>query len=56
MKTIETTHLIEKIKEWLENEKQLGSANPDRVVLATASAVAKVHSRVVAICLNNKLE
>lgn len=40
---------IEKIKEWLENEKQLGSADPDRVVLATASAAGKVHSRVVAI-------
>lgn len=41
--------LIEKIKEWLENEKQLGSTDPDRVVLATASAAGKVHSRVVAI-------
>lgn len=40
---------VEKIKKWLEKEKQLGSTNPDRVVLATASATGKVHSRVVAI-------
>lgn len=40
---------IEKMKEWLEKEKQLGSANPDRVVLATVSTTGKVHSRVVAI-------
>lgn len=40
---------IQKINEWLENEKQLGSGEPDRVVLATASASGIVHSRVVAI-------
>ena len=40
---------IEKIYEWLEIEKQLGSAEPDRVVLATASANGTVHSRIVAI-------
>lgn len=40
---------IRKIQEWLETEKQLGSAYPDRVVLATASATGHVHSRVVAI-------
>ena len=40
---------IEKMKEWLEKEKQLGSPEPDRIVLATASSAGKVHSRVVAI-------
>jgi len=40
---------IEKINEWLEIEKNLGSTNPDRIVLATASAAGKVHSRIVAI-------
>ena len=40
---------IEKMQEWLESERQLGSRDPDRVVLATASAVGKVRSRVVAI-------
>lgn len=40
---------INKMQEWLEKEKQLGSPDPDRVILATASAAGKVHSRVVAI-------
>lgn len=37
------------MQEWLEIEKQLGSQDADRVILATASAAGKVHSRVVAI-------
>lgn len=41
--------LIEKIAEWLTKEKELGSTEPERVVLATASKAGKVHSRVVAI-------
>lgn len=40
---------IDKINEWLGKEKQLGSPDPDRIVLATASADGKVHSRIVAI-------
>lgn len=40
---------IKKMKEWLETEKQLGSPDPDRIVLATASSTGKVHSRVVAM-------
>lgn len=40
---------IEKIKEWIKEEKKLGSSLADSVVLATASAEGKVHSRIVAI-------
>lgn len=40
---------LSKIHEWLKKEKQLGSTDPDRMVLATASAAGKVHSRIVAI-------
>lgn len=39
----------EKIKSWLEEEKQLGSGEAGSVVLATASASGEVHSRIVAI-------
>jgi pyridoxamine 5'-phosphate oxidase len=43
------------ITEWIENEKQLGSRNPDRMVLATADKNAIPHSRIVAIReINNK--
>lgn len=38
-----------KIKEWLNKEKELGSPNPDRVVLSTATKEAIPHSRIVAI-------
>ncbi len=37
------------IKNWISEEKELGSSYADSVVLATASAEGKVHSRVVAI-------
>ncbi len=40
---------IDKINEWLKLEKEMGSTNPDRVVLATVSAAGVPHSRVVAI-------
>jgi pyridoxamine 5'-phosphate oxidase len=40
---------IKKIFAWLDKEKQLGSPEPDRVVLATALANGTVHSRIVAI-------
>jgi pyridoxamine 5'-phosphate oxidase len=38
-----------KMHEWMEVEKNLGSANPDRVVLATCSPENIPHSRIVAI-------
>lgn len=41
--------VIERINEWLNQEKELGSPNPDRVVLSTATKNAIPHSRVVAI-------
>lgn len=34
---------------WLAKEKELGSENPDRMILATASVQGMPHSRVVAI-------
>lgn len=40
---------IIKINEWLTKEKQLGSADPERVVLATAGKDNVPHSRIVAI-------
>lgn len=41
--------MIEKINAWLTKEKELGSANPDRVVLSTVTKNAIPHSRIVAI-------
>lgn len=41
--------MIYKINEWLEKEKELGSPNPDRAVLSTATKDAIPHSRIVAI-------
>jgi len=38
-----------KMREWMETEKILGSANADRVVLATCSPEGTPHSRIVAI-------
>lgn len=46
---MESTMPIEKIKNWITEEKALGSPSADSVVLATASAEGKVHSRIVAI-------
>lgn len=40
---------IDKINEWLESEKKLGSAHPERMVLATAGKDGIPHSRIVAI-------
>ncbi|OAI48815.1 hypothetical protein AYO45_00640 [Gammaproteobacteria bacterium SCGC AG-212-F23] len=40
---------ISKMNEWLSKEKALGSMNPDRVVLATATKEGIPHSRIVAI-------
>lgn len=40
---------ILKINGWLNKERELGSTNPDRVVLATTSKNAIPHSRIVAI-------
>lgn len=39
---------VELIKTWIQEEKALGSPSADSVVLATASAEGKVHSRIVA--------
>jgi pyridoxamine 5'-phosphate oxidase len=40
---------IEKMQNWIEEEKKLGSVEADSIVLATASASGEVHSRIVAI-------
>jgi pyridoxamine 5'-phosphate oxidase len=40
---------FKQMQEWIEKEKSLGSADPDRIVLATASRDAIPHSRIVAI-------
>jgi pyridoxamine 5'-phosphate oxidase len=40
---------ILKITEWLSKEKELGSPNPDRVILSTATQDGIPHSRIVAI-------
>lgn len=39
----------EKIIKWIKEEKELSSSSADSIVLATASAEGKVHSRIVAI-------
>lgn len=46
---MESIILVEKIKNWIKAEKELGSQEADSVVLATASSKGEVHSRVVAI-------
>lgn len=46
---MESMNPVETIKTWIEEEKELGSPSADSVVLATASAEGKVHSRIVAI-------
>lgn len=48
-KTFLPTNPFCKINEWLKIEKELGSPNSDRVVLATATKNYIPHSRVVAI-------
>lgn len=40
---------FKKTIEWIDKEKSLGSANPDRIVLATSGKDAIPHSRIVAI-------
>jgi pyridoxamine 5'-phosphate oxidase len=40
---------FERIIEWIEKEKSLGSENPDCIVLATAAKNSIPHSRIVAI-------
>ncbi len=40
---------FKQIIEWIEKEKKLGSANPDRLVLATSSKNGIPHCRIVAI-------
>ncbi|MBS0290288.1 MAG: pyridoxamine 5'-phosphate oxidase family protein [Proteobacteria bacterium] len=40
---------IEKIANWIKEEKELGSQEAGSVVLATASSCGEVHSRIVAI-------
>lgn len=40
---------IVKITEWLNKEKELGSANPDRMVLSTATKNGASHSRIIAV-------
>lgn len=39
---------LTKMREWIEREKELGSTDPERVVLATATIKGRPHSRVVA--------
>lgn len=41
--------LINDINQWLEQEKSLGSPNPNNIVLATADKTGVPHSRIVAI-------
>lgn len=41
--------LINEIKTWLDQEKTLGSPNPNNIVLATAGKNGIPHSRIVAI-------
>jgi pyridoxamine 5'-phosphate oxidase len=41
--------IIHEINSWLEREKELGSPNPHRIVLATAGKEGIPHSRIVAI-------
>ena len=38
-----------KMQEWLDKENDLGSENPNRVVLATATSNGIPHSRIVAV-------
>jgi pyridoxamine 5'-phosphate oxidase len=40
---------ILKITEWLNKEKELGSPNPDRVILSTVTKESIPHSRIVAV-------
>lgn len=40
---------FEQMHDWLAKEKSLGSAAPDRIVLATANTNGVPHSRIVAI-------
>lgn len=37
-----------KMREWIDREKELGSADPERVILATTTTKGRPHSRVVA--------
>lgn len=40
---------LQKIRLWLEKEKELGSPNPNNIVLATSTSQNIPHSRIVAI-------
>ncbi len=51
MNNIENTqnNPFNRIDHWINNEKRLGSEEPDQVVLATVSKEGLPHSRVVAL-------
>lgn len=49
MTNIDNQAPFAKIHHWIEKEKELGSAAPDRVVLATTTPQGVPHSRVVAV-------
>lgn len=47
MKELHPVHIM---REWLNQETELGSPNPGNIVLATAAKEGAPHSRIVAIC------
>ncbi len=46
---IDSSYVFEKINQWLNKEKELGSPSPNSIVLATAGEKGIPHSRIVAI-------
>jgi len=46
---ITLSNLLDEMQQWLNQEKNLGSPNPNNIVLATAGKTGIPHSRIVAI-------